>query len=196
MAGRLNVDIEDLSSGTSVNVYNVGTKTLASLFTDRTAAVAAANPIVVNPSGTPAQSVFAAEGDYDINFLTIGGLNVTYTVTIREDPVIDPEFTKQAIAISSGSAFNIDASKGGLVEITLGANAGTPTIINPSAGQELIVDFIQDATGSRTYTWPASCLFAGGAAPAASTAASRKDRVIFAWDGTNWVEMSRDVGIH
>jgi len=45
---------------------------------------------------------------------------------------------------------------------------------------------IQDATGSRTVTWPAAVLWPGGTAPTLSTGANAVDLVALYYDGTNY----------
>ena len=80
----------------------------------------------------------------------------------------------------------IDASKGNTQQITLKAKGNATTITNPTLGQELTIEWIQDAVGSRAYSWPSNCKFAGGSAPAASTEKAYTDSVTFRYDGTNW----------
>jgi hypothetical protein len=69
------------------------------------------------------------------------------------------------------------------------------TVTNPKLGQIMTVEFLQDATGSRTVSWPANYKFAGGAAPVLSTAANWSDSLTARYDGTNWREVSRAIGI-
>jgi hypothetical protein len=102
----------------------------------------------------------------------------------------------KAQTLAVAGAVTIDASLGNAQIITLGANASSSSIISPGIGQNLTIEWLQDGTGSRTYAWPANCKFAGGAAPAASVTANYKDSVTFRYDGTNWTEISRAVGIH
>jgi hypothetical protein len=45
---------------------------------------------------------------------------------------------------------------------------------------------IQDATGSRAVTWPASVKWPSGTAPTLSTAANAIDIVTFYYDGTSY----------
>jgi hypothetical protein len=79
--------------------------------------------------------------------------------------------------------------------VTLGANATSSTITNPSTGQRLTIAWAQDATGGRTYAWPTGLKFAGGAAPTASTNAFYRDVVTFTYDGSFWVEAGRAVAV-
>ena len=61
-------------------------------------------------------------------------------------------------------------------------------------GQEIVVELRQDATGSRTITWPSNVKKAGGSL-VLSTPAGAVDIVTFRWDGTNWIEVSRSMGV-
>ena len=45
---------------------------------------------------------------------------------------------------------------------------------------------VQDGTGSRTATWPASVKWPSGTAPTLTTTASSVDIVSFYYDGTNY----------
>jgi len=89
----------------------------------------------------------------------------------------------------------VNANKGDLHVITMTGNISSSSITNPTVGQIITLEWLQDGTGTRTYVWPANCKFAGGAAPAASTLANYSDSVTFRYDGTNWREISRAVAV-
>lgn len=96
--------------------------------------------------------------------------------------------------LSAAGAVSINASSGDLQVITLAANATSSTIASSSPGQVLTITWVQNATGGFTYAWPTNCKFAGGAAPA-DTTASKQTSVTFRYDGTNWQEISRAVAV-
>lgn len=98
--------------------------------------------------------------------------------------------------LAANGAVTIDATKGDTAAVTLNANATATTINNGVPGQTLTVEWIQGAGGAHTYAWPANCKFAAGAAPAASVTAGYTDSVTFRFDGTNWKELNRSVGVH
>lgn len=88
----------------------------------------------------------------------------------------------------SGATHAIDCDAGTVHQITLTA-ACTLSFSNvPSGGFGLTLELIQDGTGSRTVTWPASVTWAAGTAPTLSTAASSVDVVaLYTPDGgTTW----------
>jgi hypothetical protein len=71
--------------------------------------------------------------------------------------------------------------------ITLTANC-TLTFPTAVAGKSFLLGLLQDATGSRTVTWPGTVKWAGGTAPTLTTTASKLDMFSFVClDGTNWL---------
>lgn len=91
---------------------------------------------------------------------------------------------------NSGTALTIDASStsGWVKTITL-TGACTFTLTGATSGRATTLELIltQDATGSRTATWPAAVKWSGGA-PTLSTAAAAVDRVVLTTynGGTTW----------
>jgi hypothetical protein len=82
---------------------------------------------------------------------------------------------------SSGTAYTVDLSTANIFDITMTGNC-TFTFSNPpSSGVSysfmLILD--QDATGSRTATWPASVKWPNGSTPTLTTTANKTDILNF-----------------
>lgn len=97
--------------------------------------------------------------------------------------------TAETVAAST-AATTLDLEAGNVKPVTLSANT-TFTFSNPAASgkaSSLTLILIQDATGSRIVTWPASVKWAGGTAPTLTTTANRADLLTFiTYDGgTNW----------
>lgn len=88
---------------------------------------------------------------------------------------------------STGSTETInDVSSYTINVLTLTANC-TLTFPTASAGKSFMLVLKQDATGSRTVTWPGSVKWPGGTAPTLTTTASKTDVISFICvDGTNW----------
>lgn len=123
-----------------------------------------------------------------------------HKITVGEELRYDADLisvrnTIKSQTLAANGAVTIDASTGNHQQIVLGANATSSTITNAVVGEKIDVVWIQDATGSRTYAWPANCKFAGGAAPTASVTATHRDSVTFRFDGTNWQETGRAVAV-
>jgi hypothetical protein len=73
--------------------------------------------------------------------------------------------------------------------VTLGGSR-TLTFSNPQSGEIYCLKVTQDATGSRTLTFPSTVKWAGGSAPTLTTTASRTDFIYFMYDGTSYVDVS------
>jgi len=67
-----------------------------------------------------------------------------------------------------------DITKGKIRDVTLGGNR-TIAFSNVAVNQSLLINPIQDATGSRTITWPSGINWPGGTAPTLSTTANAID---------------------
>lgn len=91
-------------------------------------------------------------------------------------------------------ATTFDRTNGEVITATLTGNI-TVTLANwQFQGDILTLKLTQDATGSRTATWPGNFKKVGGALTL-STGANAVDVIQMAWDGTNWNEVSRSLNI-
>lgn len=80
---------------------------------------------------------------------------------------------------NSGAAATISLTNGNIQKITLTA-ACTITLTSPPSGtyRSLMLFVFQDATGSRTITWPASVHWGTSGVPVLSTAAGKMDKIL------------------
>lgn len=86
--------------------------------------------------------------------------------------------TPAAVAFSA-AAMAVDCALSNVFTTTLTANVTTaPTFSNLKDGQTINWFLTQDATGSRTMTWPASFKWPGGSAGVLSTAANSVDMLV------------------
>ena len=106
-------------------------------------------------------------------------INVTGDITAKRYKLTMPNAT------TASATTNIDLSTGNVFTINLGANITTLTTSNAAVGTYL-VKFAQDATGSRTVSFPAAWKWAGGVVPILTTTASKLDIVTLVYDGTNF----------
>lgn len=90
---------------------------------------------------------------------------------------------------NSGTADTIDWTTGNFHKSTMTGNC-TYTFTAPTGPTTLILKLIQDATGSRTATWPGTVLWPGGTAPTLSTAGNSVDIISMYYDGTNYYASS------
>lgn len=147
----------------------------------------AASRIVLSESG---DSNFKA-GTATQLFGILSGTDFNMADATLQRPVIkDYGLTRTAPTVSAG-ALTLDLTAGNAFEVSLTGNVTTLTISNPPTSGTLgkfVLILTQDATGSRTVTWPASVKWEGGTAPTLTTTASRSDILVFITTdaGTTW----------
>ena len=91
---------------------------------------------------------------------------------------------------NGSTAITLDLANGNVQKVTLNAASCTITLTGPAAGamRAMTLLVFQDATGSRTITWPASVKWGLSGTPVLSTGAGKMDIIsLFTVDGgTNW----------
>jgi len=88
-----------------------------------------------------------------------------------------------------------DLSTNQVCELTLTNNTTFDAPTNIQDGGFYSITLIQDSTGSRTAAWDAVFKWAGGTAPTLTTTASAKDILVFRGDGTNLLEVGRQLNV-
>lgn len=118
-----------------------------------------------------------------------GNLNAADKLLQRPE-IKDYAETRTAPTISSGT-LTLDCEQGNVFEVSLNANVTTLTLSNPPASGKagsLTLILQQDATGGRTFAWPAAVKGPGGVKPTISSAANAIDiYTLMTTDaGTTW----------
>jgi hypothetical protein len=115
------------------------------------------------------------------------GLTDTQTLTNKtiEAGTFTNGYTEEVATANTSTAYTIDLANGSVQILTLTGNC-TFTFPTATAGRSFIVLLRQDATGSRTVTWPAAVKWPAGTAPTITATASKQDIFSFVADGTNW----------
>lgn len=125
-------------------------------------------------------------------------LQGAFTLDCNERPVQNAVITNYSLPVETGAISSgvctIDLDDGNAVEVSLTENITSWTVNNqPSSGYyEILIKFIQDATGSRTVAWAgefSSVDWPGGTAPTITTTATTGTDIISlkTWDaGTTW----------
>ena len=85
---------------------------------------------------------------------------------------------------SVSGAVTVDWADGNVHRLTL-AGATTLTFLHPQNGSRYLLVLDQDATGSRTVSWP-TVRWTGGSAPTLTTTASKADLVAFTYVGSEY----------
>lgn len=114
-----------------------------------------------------------ATSDIYLKMKTSGGAEIVVSTGVTQS------------VTASGAATTIDFASGDIVTLTLNAST-TLTLSNPITGLFYFIKAVQDATGSRIITWPATLKWSGGTAPTLTTTASKTDIITLWWDGTNY----------
>lgn len=116
------------------------------------------------------------------NITAFGNADVTGYLSAQR--YLSALITKGAV----GATETIDWTAGSDQTIVLDDNCVLSfTDPGSSVTSNLILRIQQDATGSRTVTWPASVRWAGGVAPTLTTTATRFDIFEFWFDGTYYI---------
>jgi hypothetical protein len=118
-------------------------------------------------------------------------VKTTATQTLTNKTLTSPTMTGEVYFDAevdngnSGTEKTIDWTAGNKQKITLTDNC-TFTFTAPSGVCNLILKVVQDGTGSRTITWPATVKWPEATAPTLTTTAAGIDIVAFYWDGANY----------
>ena len=142
---------------------------------------------IADIDGTTAITINEAGNDVDT---IIEGLNKTalFKVDAGNDEVAFDGFVGFATEYdngNSGVADTIDWGQSNKQKSTL-TGVCTFTFTAPASKGNVLLMLYQDATGSRTVTWPGTVKWAGGTAPTLTTAASSLDIITFYYNGTNY----------
>jgi hypothetical protein len=90
---------------------------------------------------------------------------------------------KVPIAVVAG-AITLNASAASSFRVALNANVTSATITNPTDGQVIVIEWVQDATGGRTVAMPAN--LSGAATPTATANAVTTQSFMYDLTATTW----------
>lgn len=187
--GLGNVDnTSDASKPVSTAQATADAVVLAAAATDATTKANARQAVLV--SGTSIKTINSTSLLGSGNLVT-GDVTLTGTQTLTnktvESGVFTNGYTEESVAANTSTAYTVDLANGTLVILTLTGDV-TYTFPTPVAGKSFTLVQKQDATGSRTVTWPASVKWPSGTAPTITSTASKADKFVFtAIDGTSWL---------
>lgn len=117
---------------------------------------------------------------------TIVGTTDTQTLsgkTLTAPTVTD--YVESVVTANTTTAYTISLTSGTVQNLTLTGNC-VFTFPTATAGKSFLLVLKQDATGSRTVTWPAAVKWPASTAPTITATASKADLYAFTADGTNW----------
>lgn len=120
------------------------------------------------------------------DYVTPTGVEVLTNKTLQAGVFTDG-YTEETAVANTTTAYTVNLANGSVQFLTLTGNC-TYTFPTPAAGKSFTLVQKQDATGSRTVTWPASVKWPGGTAPTITSTASKVDKFVFtAIDGSSWL---------
>lgn len=95
------------------------------------------------------------------------------------------DYIESVVTANTTTAYTISLTSGTVQNLTLTGHCtfGFPTA---TAGKSFLLVLKQDATGSRTATWPAAVKWPTSTAPTITATANKADLYAFTSDGTNW----------
>ena len=120
---------------------------------------------------------------------TLVGRATTDTLTNKtvEAGTFTNGYTEEVFTGNSSTAITLDLANGTVQIITLTGNC-VYTFPTPVAGKSFTLVHLQDATGSRTVTWPSTVDWPSATAPTLTATALRGDKFVFtAISGTSWL---------
>jgi hypothetical protein len=142
----------------------------------------------VTPTGT--ETLTNKTIDYASNTLTgVVGTTATQTLTNKtiEAGTFTNGYTEEVFTGNSSTAITLDLANGTVQIITLTGNC-VYTFPTPVAGKSFTLIHLQDATGSRTVTWPSTVDWPSATAPTLTATALKGDKFVFtAISGTSWL---------
>ena len=138
------------------------------------------------PNGTIVSPLFYKEMGTETLPRTVEGNEIHDSTGISRD------FPYAQGNATGATIFN--AANGSIITAILTGSITATLTSGTFKGQVLTLKLTQDAIGSRTATWPSNFKKAGGSL-VLSTAANSLDMIVARWDGQNWIEVSRALGL-
>ena len=137
--------------------------------------------------GSTVQAYDAQTSKTDVAETRSASINMADNVLQRPEL---KDYSETSVVANTGTSYAINLANGNVFQLGLTGNV-TYTFTNPppttKAGSFTLIQ-IQDATGGRTVTWPASVKWPGGVAPVISSGATDIDIFTFLTRdaGTTW----------
>ena len=187
----------DVVSAEAARVASVAAQTAAELaldtFDDRMLGNKASEPTLDNDGNALAEGALYWNTVEDVMYVYASGVWIIWSGnylliaggTMTGDIRFKTSTFNENDEGNSSTAVTIDWTLGNKSLVTMTGNA-TLTFTAPAGETNLLLRIVQDATGSRTITWPAAVLWPAGAAPVLSTAANSIDIVTLYYDGTSY----------
>ncbi len=113
-------------------------------------------------------------------------------IQIRNNPGLNPDYVYAQGNVTGATTFN--RTSGRTITATLTGSVTATITDGFIKGDRLTLVLTQGGSGSYTFTKPSNMKVVGGTFTL-STAVGSVDAIELEWDGTNWYELSRSIGI-
>ena len=171
-------------AGGHVHAYISSTTTNQATYTDAGGGTANANPVLLDSGGfaaiwlTPGESyTLAVHNSADV---------LQYSVDSVTSGTLDTNLVVGTTAVTFNATPTFNSATSVYFSITLTGNVTSSTLSNAIDGRVVLFNICQDATGGRTFVWPATVLNA----PTIGSGVSVCTSVSYIYDGTNWREIA------
>lgn len=141
-------------------------------------AVNNANSIGIYQSGSSTNNYVVGKSRFGSTSTPIEQVSITGNMSVNG------QYYSVQYGLTDGATIALDWNNGNVQKVTLGGNR-TFTFANPKTGGRYLIVLKQDATGSRTITWP-TIKWQGGSAPTLTTTANKVDLITIIYDGTDY----------
>jgi hypothetical protein len=166
-------------------------------------AIGTTNQVLTVVGGVPTWAAVSGGGSSDAGTLTgttlasnvvsssLTSVGTLSSLTVSGSTTFGTNYTETRTNVTSASSTTIDCSAGNIFNVTMNASITTLAFSNvPVAGRayNMTLFLNQDATGSRTITWPAAVKWPSGTAPTLTTTGSKTDilNLVTHDGGTTW----------
>nr|AKH46386.1 hypothetical protein [uncultured marine virus] len=180
-------------AGATVLADAAGTTTLSNIdaidATTETTLEAAIDSLtnLVATGALDAGSISSNFGNIDNGASTLdSGASTLASLTVTAETSFGGAAGFPAQSSTGDGTTTIDWGLGNKYNFTFGAQNDTFTFTAPTSPGNFILKMVQDGTGSRTATWPATVKWPAGTAPTLTTAGGGIDIISFYYDGTNY----------
>ena len=163
--------------------------TVPSIFSIAGSPITTSGTLAMTYSGTALPIANGGTGATTLAGASIATYTGTETLTNKtvEAGTFTNGYTEEVFTGNSSTAITLDLANGTVQIITLTGNC-VYTFPTPVAGKSFTLVHLQDATGSRTVTWPATVDWPSATAPTLTATALKADKFVFtAISGTSWI---------